>query len=79
MQRITLEAREFGKSLETDPEVAQAILDLAHGDKATACRIWENPTKAESEAVQVRAWTYARADEDELLWGNWSFVRKEPE
>ena len=77
MTRITLAAREFARSRETAPEVAQAILDLAHDHEFIARRIWSNPTRAEREAVECRAWAYAAADVQELAWGHCVVVRGE--
>lgn len=58
---------QWAESRQTSIEVAEAIHTLANGHRATANRIWEEPTDA--EMAQVTTAAFAATDENELLWG----------
>ncbi len=69
MTRITYFAHAFGRTRETSPAVAQAILDLALGDLGRAQQLWAEPNPLEDARIVADAWKLADPNETELHWG----------
>lgn len=54
---------------QTNIEIAQAIYDLANGDRATMQRIYDAPTDQERDQVLKQAWGTADPSLNTLFWG----------
>ena len=72
------ELEQWAATRETSEEIAQAIFEIARGDKEKANSIWEAPTWSETEAVKEIAFKKARFVAV-LYWGVEEIYRTCPE